>query len=96
MNNRYLFQPTDEVIHSYYPDLKGVIVQQMSCVEGDRCEELDPTDPWYRIQWSDGLDGFESEGALLPSYVNTSPTKRMIHLWETDRELWKKLTTLPL
>ena len=96
MNNRYLYQPTDVVVHASHPSLKGVITQQVSDDEGEPNEALDPSNPWYHIQWEDGSVGFESECALLPSYVNTKPTKILVHLWETDRELWKKLTTLPL
>jgi len=97
MNGRYLYQVSDKVVHSDYPDIFGVITQLLSMDEGDPCPTLDPNEPWYHIEWDEAGSkwiGFEHEGSLLPYTHCMVPVKVMIYLFNNDPLLHKKLVDI--
>lgn len=94
MNNRYLYQTNDKVVHCSEPNMLGTITEQVSCDEGgEPSDVLNPNDPWYHIRWEDGSIGFEQEYNLLPSTTNMIPTKVVQYLYEHDNNLWKELVS---
>lgn len=94
--NRYFYLIGDTVTHLEHPNLSGVITQLTSfnVESGEPTDSMDPTNPWYHIQWSDGNFGFESQSNLVPSFVDRSSTKILLKLHELDIELYKRVMNL--
>lgn len=74
----YKYQVGSRVAFTETPFLTGTIVSQCSYdeEEGEPCEQLNPSDPWYHIEWDSvvspktndprgGFVGFEHEDMLM-------------------------------
>ena len=75
--DRYFYQIGDEVTHIIEPDLKGIIVGQLTMDEKSLTpkDELDVNNQWYHVNWvevPDGVQpfiGLEQLESLCPAYV---------------------------
>ncbi len=94
MNNRYLYQVGDEVVHDHHTLIKGTITELLTENEGEHDHRLDPSNPWYLIKWDDPSGewiGFEHEYSLLPGFCNPIPSEFIGRMCKRDKELWKGL-----